>query len=78
MCIRDRYIFVGETEISETHGSCEGTPEWIDLDDFEKQAVVGDLPALLPRAIQSYHNKLPFCAVTTFDEDGNPIIHFNP
>ena len=72
------YIFVGETETSETHSSCEGTPEWIDLDDFEKQALVKDLPALLPRAIKSYHNKQPFCAVTTFDEDGSPIIHFNP
>ena len=72
------YIFVGETETSETHSSCEGTPEWIDLDDFEKQTLVKDLPALLPRAIKSYHNKQPFCAVTTFDEDGCPIIHFNP
>ena len=72
------YIFVGETEASETHSSCEGTPEWIDLDNFEKQALVKDLPALLPRAIKSYHNKQPFCAVTTFDEDGSPSIHFNP
>ncbi len=72
------YIFVGETEISETHRSSEGTPEWIDLEDFEKQTLVDDLPALLPRAIKSYQNKQPFCAVTTFAEDGSPIIHFNP
>lgn len=72
------YIFVGETETSETHSSCEGTPEWIDLDDFEKQTLVKDLPALLPRAIKSYHNKQPFCAVTTFEKDGSPSIHFNP
>ncbi len=72
------YIFVGETETSETHSSCEGTPEWIDLDDFEKQTLVKDLPALLPRAIKSYHNKQPFCAVTTFDKNGSPSIHFYP
>ena len=72
------YIFVGETEISETHSSSEGTPEWIDLEDFEKKKLVDDLPALLPRAIKSYHSKQPFSAVTTFDEDGSPIIHFNP
>ena len=72
------YIFVGETEVSEIHSSCEGTPEWIDLEDFEKQTLVEDLPALLPRAIKSYHNKRPFCAVTTFAEDGSPIIQFNP
>ncbi len=72
------YIFVGETETSETHSSDEGTPEWIDLNNFEKQTLVKDLPALLPRAIKSYHNKLPFCAVTTFDEHGIPNIQFNP
>ena len=72
------YIFVGETEITETHSSCEGTPEWINLEDFEKQTLVDDLPTLLPRAIKSYHNKQPFCAVTTFSKDGSPIIHFNP
>ncbi len=72
------FIFVGETETSEVHSSGEGTPEWIDLDDFEKQKLVEDLPALLPRVIKSYHNKQPFCAVTTFKEDGSPIIHFNP
>ncbi|MEA1978785.1 MAG: NUDIX domain-containing protein [Chloroflexota bacterium] len=72
------YIFVGETETLETLSSDEGTPEWIDLDDFEKQSLVKDLPALLPRAIKSYQNKQPFCAVTTFDEDGSPKIRFNP
>lgn len=72
------YIFVGETDVSETHSSCEGTPEWIDLIDFEKQPLVDDLPALLPLAIKSYHNKQPFSAVTTFAENGNPIIHFSP
>ncbi len=72
------YIFVGETETSETHNSCEGTPEWIDLDHFEKQTFVKDLPALLPRAIKSYRHKQPFCAVTTFDGGGSPSIHFNP
>lgn len=72
------YIFVGVTETSETHSSREGMPEWIDLDDFEKQTLVKDLPALLPRAIKSYYNKQSFCAVTTFDEDGSPNIHFNP
>jgi 8-oxo-dGTP diphosphatase len=49
------YIFVGETETSETHSSDEGTPEWIDLNNLEKQTLVEDLPALLPRAIKSYH-----------------------
>jgi hypothetical protein len=72
------YIFVGEIEVSETQSSYEGTPEWIDLEDFEKQALVEDLPTLLPRAMKSYHNKQPFCAVTTFAEDGSPSIHFNP
>lgn len=72
------YIFVGETEIAETSSSREGTPEWIDLDDFEKQTFVGDLPVLLPRAIKSYRHKQPFCAVSMFDKDGSPIIHFNP
>ncbi|MCK5316938.1 MAG: NUDIX domain-containing protein, partial [Anaerolineales bacterium] len=72
------YIFVGEIEVSETKSSYEGTPEWIDLEDFEKQALVEDLPTLLPRAMKSYHNKQPFCAVTTFAEDGSPSIHFNP
>lgn len=72
------FIFVGETKISEIHSSCEGTPEWVDLDDLDMQTLVEDLPALLPRAIKSYHNKQPFCALTTFDEDGSPIIHFNP
>ena len=71
------YIFVGETETSETHSSCEGTPEWIDMNAFDEQTLVKDLPALLPRAIQSYRDKQPFCAVTTFDEDGSPNIHFN-
>jgi 8-oxo-dGTP diphosphatase len=72
------YIFVGETEVSEIKNSSEGNPEWIDLDSFEKQTLVNDLPALLPRAIKSYHDKQPFSAVTTFDKDGRPIIHFNP
>lgn len=72
------FIFVGETEISETHNSPEGNPVWIDLNDFEKQTLVEDLPALLPRAMKSYHERHPFCAVTTFDEDGSPRIHFNP
>ncbi len=72
------YIFVGETEVSKVHSSCEGTPEWIDLIDFEKQALVDDLPALLPRAMKSYQDKQPFSAVTTFDKKGNPLIHFNP
>ncbi len=72
------YIFVGETETSETHSSDEGTTEWIDVDDFERQTLVKDLPVLLPRAIKSYHDKQPFCAVITFDENGSPNIHFNP
>ncbi|MCJ7568281.1 MAG: NUDIX domain-containing protein [Anaerolineales bacterium] len=72
------YIFVGETKNSKTHNSSEGITEWIDLDDFEKQTFVDDLPALLPRAIQSFHDKRPFCAVTTFDKAGSPLIHFNP
>jgi len=72
------YIFVCETEVSETHSSREGIPEWINLNDFEKHRVVDDLPALLPRAIKSYHNKQPFSAVTTFDENGSPMLHFTP
>lgn len=72
------YIFVGETEIAETSSSPEGNPVWIALDDFDTQTLVEDLPALLPRAIKSYHERHPFCAVTTFDENGSPSIHFNP
>jgi 8-oxo-dGTP diphosphatase len=72
------FIFVGETETSDVHNSFEGTPEWIDLDDLENETLVKDLPTLLPRAMKSYHNKQPFCAVTTFKEDGTPDIHFNP
>lgn len=72
------YIFVGETDTMVVQSSHEGTPEWISLDNLETQPLVKDLPALLPRAIQSYHLQRPFCAVTTFDEAGSPCIQFNP
>ena len=72
------YVFVGETNASEIHSSEEGTPEWIALDDIDKQNLVHDLPSLLPRAMKGYHEKQPFSGITSFDENGSPIVRFLP
>ena len=74
----EQYVFVAETNASDIHSSDEGTPEWIALDSIEKQKLVHDLPSILPRAMKGYHEKQPFSAMTSFDENGSSIVRFCP
>jgi 8-oxo-dGTP diphosphatase len=73
------YVFIGKApDGAEIRAGQEGTPEWISLKALEQHDVVEDLPALIPRALTSYKENMPFSAVYTYDQEGNLSIHFAP
>ncbi len=70
------YVYVGEVAGGEAIAAQEGTPEWVSLDEIEEKPLVEDLLMILPRAVACYNQKETFSAITTFDDDGFPIVHF--
>ena len=72
------HVFVGETRDKTVQTTSEGVPEWISLDALDDVPLVADLPILIPRALEAYRTHQVFCAVTTFSEDGQPILQFQP
>jgi 8-oxo-dGTP diphosphatase len=72
------HVFVGEAKNKEIQTSNEGEPEWISLEKLNEYPLVADLPQIIPRALESYRKKQPFCGLTTFDESGQPILQFMP
>jgi 8-oxo-dGTP diphosphatase len=72
------HVFVGSYAGMTLRASDEGQPQWIPLAQLQDLAVVEDLPFIIPRAIDSYREALPFCGITTFDDSGKPILQFLP
>jgi 8-oxo-dGTP diphosphatase len=72
------YVFVGLAPDGSARPGPEGTLEWRPYTELEDLELVSDLPALLPRAIESYKGSAPFTALTSFDENGNPELTFDP
>jgi len=72
------YVFVGEPVSAGIKAGPEGAPEWVPLAALPEQDLVADLPQLLPHAIASYADDHAFSALTRFDANGDPILHFDP
>lgn len=70
------YVFVGEVAGGEFVPTQEGTPEWVPLDRIDSIPLVEDLATILPKALTCYRQGETFSAITTFDEQGMPIVHF--
>jgi 8-oxo-dGTP diphosphatase len=71
------YVFTGTASAGELSHSEEGEPEWIPIPSLASIPLVSDLGSLIPAALESSDNRTPFSAITTFDEDGNPIVQFS-
>lgn len=72
------YVFVGTTQTREIRESDEGDPEWVPLGGLDEIPLVADLPHLIPRALTAFHQRQPFCGLTTFDEAGRPHLQLLP
>lgn len=72
------HVFVGTADKRQMSTSNEGQPEWIPLSNLGQVPVVADLPFIIPRALEAYRQKQPFCGLTTFDKNGQPHIQFHP
>ena len=70
------YVFVGEVKDGELQVSPEGKPWWIPLERIEQTPVVEDIPALLPKAIDSYKSMIPFSALYEYNAQGELSIKF--
>ena len=56
----------------------EGEPIWIHIDALDRQPLVADLPLVIPRALEAYHQQRTFTGLTTFRADGQPVLQFMP
>jgi 8-oxo-dGTP diphosphatase len=72
------HVFVGEADSTTVRITNEGIPEWISLQELDDIPLVADLPILIPHALEAYRKNQAFCALTTFDENGQPFLHFLP
>jgi 8-oxo-dGTP diphosphatase len=72
------HIFVGQSETKQVIPSEEGEPIWIPLDALDRQPLVADLPLVIPRALEAYHQHHTFSGLTTFKADGQPVLQFMP
>lgn len=70
------FVFTGTAEHNDVYASEEGEPEWVSLDVIDSLPVVSDLPILFPALLKSRATQRPFFALTSFDEDGEPIVRF--
>lgn len=66
------HVFVGTTQESGLRSNHEGHLEWIRLDRLYEYPLVYDLPMILPRALQSFHQAETFTGITSFDPAGQP------
>ena len=71
-------IFVGEPSSGTLKASAEGVPEWIPIPGLKSEALVQDLYEIIPRVLDCHARQAAFTALTTFSQDGSPIIHFSP
>ena len=71
------YVFVGKAEAGELREGSEGTPEWISLDALDEASLVEDLPILLPKALASFEESIPFSARYAYDYAGALHIRFS-
>ncbi len=72
------HVFVGTTEETELLSNHEGQLEWLPMDRLNEYPMVHDLPMILPRALQAFHQAETFTGITSFDASGQPQIIFNP
>lgn len=73
------FVFVGRASGSPSVTHEEGQPVWQDLATLDPNALVEDLPALLPRALAVYAGEAePFCALYTYDADDRLQIEWLP
>jgi 8-oxo-dGTP diphosphatase len=70
------YVYVGEIRSGDFRSSPEGEPCWIPLDQIDQMPVVEDIPFLLPMALKSYADMLPFSAVYSYNGEGKLSIKF--
>jgi 8-oxo-dGTP diphosphatase len=70
------FVFTGTSTDLEVSATREGYPEWIALSDLDSLPLLSDLKVLIPAALKSRKTKQPFSALTTFDENGDPIVQF--
>lgn len=72
------HVFVGTADARGVTISDEGELQWIPLENIAEFPLVTDLPILIPRALEAYHDGKLFCGLTTFDAEGHPSLHFLP
>lgn len=71
------YVFIGQSPYGDPVSGSEGRLEWVPLSKLASKPLVADLADLIPAALESEASKVPFSALTTFDEQGNPCVHFS-
>ena len=72
------YVFVGETDGNAASGGREGDPVWVDPARLDKNQLVEDLPALIPRALASYRGGVPFSGLYIYDASGSLTMRISP
>lgn len=71
------YVFVGACNLGDASAGPEGQPEWTTLEAMESEAMLQDLPTLIPRAMESYQSGRPFSGAYSYDQDGRLQIHIS-
>jgi 8-oxo-dGTP diphosphatase len=56
--------------------SCEGTLEWIPINQLDKYDLVEDLPIVLPRILQMPDKAAPFSVHVSYDENDEIVMRF--
>jgi 8-oxo-dGTP diphosphatase len=71
------FVFTGTAADQEVNASSEGNTEWIPLTNLDSLPLLSDLKILIPAALKSRVTKEPFSALTTFDENGDPVVQLS-
>jgi 8-oxo-dGTP diphosphatase len=71
------FIYVGEVAEGEPTRSTEGDLRWFEPGAVADLPTVGDLPVLLPRAIEALDGGRPFSAATSYSRDGEMTTRFD-
>jgi hypothetical protein len=70
------YVMKGISTKGEPQPSEEGELEWVRIDEIGGKDLVEDLPALLPRVLETKVSDPPFSARYYYNQDDQLIVEF--
>lgn len=71
------YVFAAELdENQEPSCAAEGETRWVPVDELKNLPLVEDLPVLLPKVLDWYPGRQPFCAAYSYDRSEQLQIRF--